>query len=46
MINIDALKFFFPKQVQGNRKDMLREYLQCLLLEIILSNFREVFHSW
>lgn len=38
MINIDALKSFFPKQVQGNRKDMLREYLQCLLLEIIFDS--------
>lgn len=38
MINIDAIKSFFPEQMHGYRKDILREYLQCVMLEILFDN--------
>ena len=38
MINIDYLKGNFPDAVHDRRKDILREYLQCVMLEILFEN--------
>lgn len=38
MIDIDNLKSFFPNEVQNKRSDILREYLQCVMLEIIFDS--------
>ncbi len=38
MIDLDNLKGFFPTDVQNKRSDILREYLQCVMLEIIFDS--------
>ena len=38
MINIDSLKGSFPAEVHNKRKDILREYLQCVMLEILFES--------
>jgi hypothetical protein len=38
MINIDYIKDFFPAEVQSQRLHMLREYLQCVMLEILFES--------
>jgi predicted nucleotidyltransferase component of viral defense system len=38
MINLDYLKDNFPEGVHNKRKDILREYLQCVMLEILFDS--------
>jgi predicted nucleotidyltransferase component of viral defense system len=38
MINLDYIKDFFPVDVQSQRLHMLREYLQCVMLEILFED--------
>jgi len=38
MIDIDYLKDSFPNNVHNKRKDILREYLQCVMLEILFES--------
>ena len=38
MINIDYLKDFFPESVHNQRLHLLREYLQCVMLEILFES--------
>jgi predicted nucleotidyltransferase component of viral defense system len=38
MINIEYIKDFFPAEVHNQRLHMLREYLQCVMLEILFEN--------
>jgi predicted nucleotidyltransferase component of viral defense system len=35
MFDLSQIREYFPKEVQQNNFDMLREYLQCRILEII-----------
>ncbi|WP_080054402.1 nucleotidyl transferase AbiEii/AbiGii toxin family protein [Spirosoma aerolatum] len=44
MINLQSIQAFFPQHVQQARRFMLREYLQCRILEILFnSDFRNQF---
>lgn len=38
MINLDYIKDYFPPEVQSQRLHMLREYLQCVMLEILFES--------
>ena len=44
MINLQSIQTFFPSHVQHAKRFMLREYLQCRILEILFnSDFRNQF---
>lgn len=44
MLSIQAIKAFYPSQLQSATRFMLREYLQCKILEILFgSNFKNKF---
>jgi len=44
MLNLQSIQNFFPSHVQQARRFMLREYLQCRILEILFnSDFRNQF---
>ena len=44
MLNLQSIQTFFPGHVQQARRFMLREYLQCRILEILFnSDFRNQF---
>lgn len=44
MLNLQSIQIFFPSHVQQASRFMLREYLQCRILEILFnSDFRNRF---
>ncbi|WP_375444408.1 hypothetical protein [uncultured Fibrella sp.] len=44
MLNLQSIQPFFPSHVQQAKRSMLREYLQCRILEILFnSDFRNQF---